>query len=517
MDDGEGDYLNCPFTREEYARFYEALVAAEKAPLHEFDKAKFFEGCLPIEVMASRGVDTLRFGPMKPVGLADPRTGREPYAVVQLRQDNLAGDHFSLVGFQTQMKWGEQARVLKLIPGLEQAEFVRFGMIHRNTYINGPTVLRETWQTRTRDDLFFAGQMSGVEGYVESAASGLIAGRNAAALALGETIRVPPRTTAIGALAYYVSHAESAALSADQHHVRHHPAARRRSPAGARRRRRRRTATRRCRIARWRISTRGLRTGRGRSAPEAARPGGRRRTAMKAHLEEFLDHLRLNENASAHTVRAYESDLSQFLMFLSRHLGTRRSELAATAFDHLAHPRVSRGLAQAGQLARVGGAQAGGDPDVRPLPAARRGDRRRSGGARRHAAARAAPAGPPRRSGDVAAARDAGRSAPLGRRDRAILELFYASGLRLSELVGLDLEDVNLSSRVVRVLGKGGKERIVPFNRSAEAAIRAWLKDREGICAGRRDSGSGLGTRNAGLAIRESGSGAAGGPPIRCS
>jgi len=207
VDDGEGDYLNCPFTREEYARFYEALVAAERAPLHEFDEAKFFEGCLPIEVMASRGVDTLRFGPMKPVGLVDPRTGREPYAAVQLRQDNLAGDHFSLVGFQTQMKWGEQARVLKLIPGLEQAEFVRFGMIHRNTYINGPTVLRETWQTQARDDMFFAGQISGVEGYVESAASGLIAGRNAAALSLGEPMRVPPRTTAIGSLAYYVSHA----------------------------------------------------------------------------------------------------------------------------------------------------------------------------------------------------------------------------------------------------------------------------------------------------------------------
>jgi methylenetetrahydrofolate--tRNA-(uracil-5-)-methyltransferase len=207
IDDGEGDYLNCPFTREEYARFYEALLTAERAPLHEFDEPKFFEGCLPIEVMASRGVDTLRFGPMKPVGLVDPRTGREPYAAVQLRQDDLAGDHFSLVGFQTQMKWGEQARVLALIPGLERADFVRFGMIHRNTYINGPTVLRETWQTKTREDLFFAGQISGVEGYVESAASGLIAGRNAAALALGEPLRVPPRTTAIGALAYYVSHA----------------------------------------------------------------------------------------------------------------------------------------------------------------------------------------------------------------------------------------------------------------------------------------------------------------------
>ena len=208
VDDGEGDYLNCPFTREEYERFYAALMSAEKAPLHEFDDPKFFEGCLPIEVMAVRGVDTLRFGPMKPVGLVDPRTGREAYAVVQLRQDNLAASHYSLVGFQTQMKWGEQARVLKLIPGLENAEFVRFGMIHRNTYINGPTVLRETWQVRGRDDLFFAGQISGVEGYVESAASGLIAGRNAAAIALGQEPSAPPRTTAIGALAYYVSHAE---------------------------------------------------------------------------------------------------------------------------------------------------------------------------------------------------------------------------------------------------------------------------------------------------------------------
>jgi methylenetetrahydrofolate--tRNA-(uracil-5-)-methyltransferase len=207
VDDGEGDYLNCPFTRDEYARFYEALMAAERAPLHEFDDPKFFEGCLPIEVMASRGLDTLRFGPMKPVGLTDPRTGREAYAIVQLRQDNLAGDHFSLVGFQTQMKWGEQARVLKLIPGLENAEFVRFGMIHRNTYINGPTVLRDTWQVRERDDLFFAGQISGVEGYVESAASGLIAGRNAAALALGRAVSAPPRTTAIGALAFYVANA----------------------------------------------------------------------------------------------------------------------------------------------------------------------------------------------------------------------------------------------------------------------------------------------------------------------
>jgi methylenetetrahydrofolate--tRNA-(uracil-5-)-methyltransferase len=210
VDDGQGDYLNCPLNKDEYEAFYHAVITAESATVHDFDNAKFFEGCLPIEVMAHRGHDTLRFGPMKPVGLTDPRTGRFPYAVVQLRQDTLAGDHYSLVGFQTQLKWSEQARVLRMIPGLEQAEFVRFGMVHRNTFINGPTVLRETWQTRTRDDVFFAGQVSGVEGYVESAASGLLAGRNAAALVQAQPLSAPPRTTAIGALAYYASHADPA-------------------------------------------------------------------------------------------------------------------------------------------------------------------------------------------------------------------------------------------------------------------------------------------------------------------
>ena len=208
--ESDGDYLNCPFTKDQYDAFYDALVAAESATVLDFDAVKFFEGCLPIEVMAHRGRDTLRFGPMKPVGLTDPRTGRFPYAAAQLRQDTIAGDHYSLVGFQTQIKWGDQARVLRLIPGLEQAEFVRFGMVHRNTYICGPKVLRPTWQTRFRDDLFFAGQVSGVEGYVESAASGLLAGRNAAALAQGQAPRTLPRTTAMGALAHYVSHADPA-------------------------------------------------------------------------------------------------------------------------------------------------------------------------------------------------------------------------------------------------------------------------------------------------------------------
>lgn len=206
--DSEGDYLNCPLTYDEYDRFYDALVHAQSATIHDFENERFFEGCLPIEVLASRGRDTLRFGPMKPVGLVDPRTGRLPYGVVQLRQDTLAGDHYSLVGFQTQLKWSEQARVLRLIPGLEQAEFVRFGVVHRNTYVNGPDVLDATWQVRRRPTLFLAGQMSGVEGYVESAASGLLAGLNAAALVRQEPLSVPPRATALGALSYYVSHAD---------------------------------------------------------------------------------------------------------------------------------------------------------------------------------------------------------------------------------------------------------------------------------------------------------------------
>ncbi len=206
---GGDDYINCPLNREEYLSFHHALQKAATVDLNAIDNALYFEGCLPIEVMAARGVDTLRFGPMKPVGLADPRTGREPYACVQLRQDNLAATLYNLVGFQNQLKWGEQKRILRLIPGLENAEFSRFGMIHRNTYINSPTVLRATFQTRKRQDLFFAGQISGVEGYTESAASGIIAGINAARLLRGEETLAPPRTTALGSLCHYISNAEA--------------------------------------------------------------------------------------------------------------------------------------------------------------------------------------------------------------------------------------------------------------------------------------------------------------------
>jgi methylenetetrahydrofolate--tRNA-(uracil-5-)-methyltransferase len=204
-DKGGDDYVNCPLTPEEYETFYGALRGAECATIKDFEKEFFFEGCLPVEVIGSRGPDTLRFGPMKPVGLVDPRTGRRPFAVVQLRQDDLAATHYSVVGFQTQLKWGEQKRVFQLIPALRNAEFVRFGMIHRNTYINAPTVLSPLFEARRRTGLFFAGQMSGVEGYVESAASGLIAGIAASARTRSEEPLTFPEDTALGALGRYIS------------------------------------------------------------------------------------------------------------------------------------------------------------------------------------------------------------------------------------------------------------------------------------------------------------------------
>ncbi|MFC7441708.1 FADH(2)-oxidizing methylenetetrahydrofolate--tRNA-(uracil(54)-C(5))-methyltransferase TrmFO [Laceyella putida] len=208
-DKGEAAYLNCPMTEEEFDRFYEALVSAETAPLKEFEKEIYFEGCMPIEVLAKRGKKTLLFGTMKPVGLTDPRTGKRPYAVVQLRQDNSAGTLFNIVGFQTHLKWGPQKEVIRLIPGLENAEIVRYGVMHRNTFINSPKLLKPTYQFRRRDDLFFAGQMTGVEGYVESAAAGLIAGINAARFVQGKELAVPPKTTAIGSLAHYITTADS--------------------------------------------------------------------------------------------------------------------------------------------------------------------------------------------------------------------------------------------------------------------------------------------------------------------
>ncbi|MBO8176518.1 MAG: FADH(2)-oxidizing methylenetetrahydrofolate--tRNA-(uracil(54)-C(5))-methyltransferase TrmFO [Bacillus sp. (in: Bacteria)] len=206
-DKGEAAYLNCPMTEEEFNRFYDALISAETVPLKEFEKEIYFEGCMPIEVMAQRGKKTLLFGPMKPVGLEDPRTGKRPYAVVQLRQDDAAGTLYNIVGFQTHLKWGPQKEVIRLIPGLENAEIVRYGVMHRNTFINSPKVLKPTYQFHKRDTLFFAGQMTGVEGYVESAASGLIAGINAARLAQGLDPVVFPKETAMGSMARYITEA----------------------------------------------------------------------------------------------------------------------------------------------------------------------------------------------------------------------------------------------------------------------------------------------------------------------
>jgi len=206
---GSADYINCPMTPQEYERFYDALIAAQSVEERDWEKLNYFEGCLPIEEIARRGPDTLRFGPMKPVGLKDPRTGRMPYAVVQLRQENLRADSYNLVGFQNHLKFGEQARVLRLIPGLEDARFLRYGQIHRNTYINAPTLLRETLQMKQHPRVFFAGQICGVEGYVESIATGLIAGMHASGLASGFEVSPAPRASAFGSLVHYVTHASS--------------------------------------------------------------------------------------------------------------------------------------------------------------------------------------------------------------------------------------------------------------------------------------------------------------------
>lgn len=206
---GDSAYINCPMTEDEYKNFRAALITAEKTKTHDFEQEIFFEGCLPIEVIASRGEDTLRFGPMKPVGLENPRTKKIPYAVVQLRQDNSAATLYNLVGFQTHLTWGEQKKVFRMIPGLEDAEFVRFGVMHRNTYINSPKILLPTFQLKDNHKIFFAGQMTGVEGYVESAAAGLIAGINAARLAKNLDAKIFPPETCHGALANYITTADA--------------------------------------------------------------------------------------------------------------------------------------------------------------------------------------------------------------------------------------------------------------------------------------------------------------------
>jgi len=210
-DQEEGDYINCPFSKEQYLSFNHELLAAEQITLREFERedASFFEGCLPAEEIARRGIDSLRYGPMRPIGLTNPNTGFRPYAVLQLRQDNLSASLFNIVGFQTNLKWGEQRRVLRMVPGLEEAEFMRYGMMHRNTYINSPELLHPTMQYRGKSDLFFAGQIVGAEGYVGNAATGLVAGINAARLLLNDYPVIFPTKTMIGSLCHYVTHAEA--------------------------------------------------------------------------------------------------------------------------------------------------------------------------------------------------------------------------------------------------------------------------------------------------------------------
>lgn len=208
-DKGEAAYLNCPMNKEEFMAFREALIAAEVVPLKEFEKEIYFEGCMPIEVMATRGEKTMLFGPMKPVGLEDPKTGKRPYAVVQLRQDDAAGTLYNIVGFQTHLKWGPQKEIVQMIPGLENVEIVRYGVMHRNTFVNSPEVLEKTYQMRDHKHIFLAGQMTGVEGYVESAGSGLVAGINAARLVKGEELIVFPNETALGSMARYITEAQA--------------------------------------------------------------------------------------------------------------------------------------------------------------------------------------------------------------------------------------------------------------------------------------------------------------------
>jgi methylenetetrahydrofolate--tRNA-(uracil-5-)-methyltransferase len=244
---GTADYLNCPFDREQYERFVAELLKASSVTAHiAEDRTPFFEACLPVEELARRGPDTLRFGPMKPVGLVDPRTGRRAWAVAQLRQENLRARSFNLVGFQNHLKFGDQARILRMIPGLENAEFLRFGQMHRNTYINAPALLTPTLQLRSRPEVFFAGQISGVEGYVESIATGLMAGRHAAELAVGGSPRALPRETALGSLCHYVSGADASGYQpanitfdllpaldeATRHRLRHDKKARRSEVCG---------------------------------------------------------------------------------------------------------------------------------------------------------------------------------------------------------------------------------------------------------------------------------------------
>ncbi len=296
--DGTGDYLNCPFSKAEYERFVDELIAAESVEAHIPDDVPYFEACLPIEEIARRGRDTLRFGPMKPMGLTDPRTGRRPWAAVQLRQENLRADSYNLVGFQNHLRFAEQKRIMRLIPGLENAEFLRYGQIHRNTYINAPALLDGTLALRAHPNVFFAGQISGVEGYVESIATGLVAGMAAAARVRGDAARVFPRETAIGSLCHYVSHADP------RHYQPANIAFDLFPPLHPRTRAIARSGKRQC--ANW-LS---------RNSTSLWRFMSERDSELAQAIEDFLGE-QARRNDSEHTLRNYRADLIEFLAYFS--------------------------------------------------------------------------------------------------------------------------------------------------------------------------------------------------------
>ena len=336
-DDGEvGDYLNCPLTKEEYLRFHEALTQATVVPFHTFEEPRYFEACLPIEEIARRGVDALAYGPMRPVGLVDSQGRRDFYAVAQLRREDQMGSAFNLVGFQTKMTYPEQKRVLRLIPGLQQAEFLRFGSLHRNTYLNSPKLLRDTLQLRSRDDLFFAGQITGVEGYTESVATGLLAGLNAVRLSQGADLLVPPPSTALGALVRYIAYATAepfqpmninfGLLPDLPHRVRGKGERRRQmvqralTAAGAMARRVGRISGRV--MARASASKQSSPRSNKQAALEA---GGTQAASEVPFVREFHRYLNVEHNASRHTLDAYRRDLRQFFEFLAHSSGAQAS------------------------------------------------------------------------------------------------------------------------------------------------------------------------------------------------
>ncbi len=469
--DAGDDYLNCPMTREEYEAFVSALLTAETAEAHiEEDQAihegriPFFEACLPVEEIARRGVDTLRFGPLKPVGLEDPRTGRRPWAVVQLRQEDQRAGSYNLVGFQNHMKFAEQKRVLRMIPGLERAEFLRYGQMHRNTYINAPELLTPELSLRAEPRIYFAGQISGVEGYVESIATGLLAGRYVAAAAKNETPALIPRATALGSLVHYITHATRSVIS---------------RPTS------RSTSSRLWKKSSAASGSMTARPGRPKSAVAHKRPWSptlpQESSTYDSELGRWILHWTgalVRENASAHTVRNYRADLDQFLEYFSRGRDiptpaefdqwmlrewltdlyaqnlsklTIRRKLAAVRgfFDHL----LREGVITVNRAKLL---------TTPKMP-------------------KALPEVPTESQtadllNDVAAGL---LERPHPERDLALLEMLYGCGLRVSELVGLNLEDLDLPEGWVLVRGKRKKERQVPVPGHALEAVKRYLSCRE--------------------------------------